>query len=152
MGIHTTDLGINLYSGDRVRPSPEQLEAMHKQSMEEAKATKARDVLDDPESKAEAELIKNEINALANSLRTSKVSDAETFTFNPFPAPAKTFAGGVSGPVYDDDVIVIDATNTRPKKILKEFEAATEFIGKQPAQKEEKQNILDLMDEFNIGN
>eukprot|EP00826_Nyctotherus_ovalis_P001358 TRINITY_DN10205_c0_g1_i2.p2 TRINITY_DN10205_c0_g1~~TRINITY_DN10205_c0_g1_i2.p2 ORF type:complete len:126 (-),score=32.76 TRINITY_DN10205_c0_g1_i2:74-451(-) len=125
---------------------------MHKQSMEENKITKTRDVLDDPESKAEAELIKNEINALANSLRASNVLDAETFTFNPFPTPTKSFVSGVSGPVYDDDVIVIDATNTGPKKILKEFEAATEFIGKQPPQKEEKQNILDLMDEFNIGN
>jgi len=61
------------------------------------------------------------------------------------------FVSGSSGPVYDDDVIIINAVSTGPKKLLKEFEAATDFI-KQPPKKEEKQDILDLMDEFNIGN
>jgi hypothetical protein len=46
------------------------------------------------------------------------------------------FIGGNSGPIYDDDVIIIDAVSTGPKKLLKEFEAATDFT--KQSKKEEK--------------
>ena len=78
---------------DRTRQNAEQSIPESNHYAEDVKSKKVRaDILDDPESKAEAEMIKNEINLLADSLRTSKVSDAETFTFNPFPTQSKTYS------------------------------------------------------------
>lgn len=55
-------------------------------------------------------------------------------------------------PVYDEDMIIIETDNKGAKKLLKEFEVVTDFIKKPPEKEEKEQDIMDLMDEFNIGN
>lgn len=63
-----------------------------KGTSEEIKAPKIKSIsFDDPETKAGAEMVKNEINLLANSLRLPSVSESETFSFNPFPAQPKGY-------------------------------------------------------------
>lgn len=108
--------------------------------------------VDDPSLKVEAELVKKEINLLANALHSSHISESETFNFNPFPDGTSHIVDS-SGlqQNYDEDVIMIDGINKGAKKLLKEMEAATDFIKKPPAKKEEKQSLMDLMDEFDIG-
>jgi hypothetical protein len=77
---------------NRTKQNLEQDISETKHYEEDVKTKKVRaNILDDSESKAEVEMIKKEINLLADSLRTSKVSDAETFTFNPFPTQSKAY-------------------------------------------------------------
>ena len=42
-------------------------------------------LLDDPGMKLETEMVKSEINLLASAIRSTHISESDTFTFNPFP-------------------------------------------------------------------
>lgn len=131
MGLSTTKLGINLYAMDRIKDTKDVINPGEKEVKAEPGLKPKYGPSEDQVIKAEAELLKNEMNLLASSIRPLSISESETFTFNPFPVESKVGYSGPGGAIPEsDDMIIINTKPSGSKKLLSEFEEATGFISK----------------------